>query len=72
MLSMKSALLGRQVMLSHDYAQYDDADEGPLKPGDIGTLLENDGSSKPYHVQAGSGKTWWYKKEAIVKVEVEC
>jgi hypothetical protein len=57
-------------MLSDDYAQYDDADEGPLKPGDIGTLLEDDGSSTPYHVQAASGETWWYKKAAITKYQV--
>ncbi len=59
-----------QVMLSDDYAQYGDADEGPLKPGDIGTLLEDDGSSTPYNVQTASGDTWWYKKKAIVKFKV--
>jgi hypothetical protein len=59
-------------MLSDDYGQYDDADEGPLKPGEIGTLMEDDGSSKPYNVQSSSGKSWWYRKLAIVKFEVVC
>ncbi len=62
--------LALQVKLSDDYAKYGDADEGPLSPGDIGTLVEDDGSSAPYKVRAASGKTWWYKKEAIVKAEV--
>ena len=59
-----------QVKLSDDYAQYDDADEGPLARGDIGTLVEDDGSGKPYKVRSAGGKCWWYKKEAIVKAEV--
>ncbi len=59
-----------QVRLSYDFAQYDDASEGPLKPGDIGTLLEDDKSSKPYHVLSASGKSWWYKKKAIIKYKV--
>ncbi len=60
------------MKLSDDFSLYDDADGGPLKPGDIGTLLEYDGSSKPYNVQSASGKSWWYKKQAIVKFEVMC
>ena len=59
-----------QVTLSDDFAQHDDAAEGPLKPGEFGTLLENDKSSKPYHVQSASGKSWWYKKQAIIKYKV--
>ncbi len=67
---LSTADFALQVKLSDDYAQYDDADEGPLARGDIGTLVEDDGSSKPYKVQSAGGKCWWYKKEAIVKAEV--
>ena len=38
---------------------------GPLEPGNIGTLLQSDGSSKQYKVQASYGRKWWYQKEAI-------
>ncbi len=58
------------MKLSDDFAKHGDANEGPLSQGDIGTLVEDDGSRKPYRVQSASGKTWWYKKEAIVKAEV--
>ena len=39
--------------------------DGPLHPGDIGTLYESDGSSMPYHVRTESGSTHWYRAEAI-------
>ena len=59
-----------QVKLSDDFAKHGDASEGPLAPGDIGTLVEDDGTSAPYKIRSASGKTWWYRKEAVVKVEV--
>ena len=68
--SRVTAALAPQVKLSDDFAEHGDADEGPLSPGDTGTLVEDDGSGKPYRVRAASGKTWWYKKAAIVKAEV--
>ena len=33
--------------------------------GDIGTLITDDGSGKPWKVEASNGATWWYKREAI-------
>ncbi len=57
---------GAQVELADDYADYGDASSGPLEPGKVGILLEDDGSSKPYKVQAPNGKKWWYRKEALV------
>ena len=66
--SLKAAL-ALQVKLSDDFAKHGDADKGPLSLGDIGTLVEDDGSSKPYKVRSADGKSWWYRKEAIVKVE---
>jgi hypothetical protein len=64
-----TAALAPQVKLSDDFAKHGDASEGPLSRGDIGTLVEDDGSSKPYKVRSAAGKLWWYQKEAIVKVE---
>ena len=55
---------GAQVKLSDDYADHSDASSGPLKPGDVGTLVK--GSGKRYQVQASDGRTWWYDKAAIV------
>ena len=40
---------------------------GPLKPGDVGTLIQIKAAYKPYRVQSQSGATWWYRKEAIVR-----
>ncbi len=42
-----------------------DAKGGPLKPGDIGTLRTDDGSGKPFHVEASDGRKWWYDEKAI-------
>jgi hypothetical protein len=58
-------------MLSPGYEQYSDASGGPLKQGEVGTLVEDDGSGKPYRVEAPNGKMWWYQKEALVAAQVE-
>jgi hypothetical protein len=43
--------------------------EGPLSPGDIGEVLEDDMSSKPYKVIARTGasksREWWYHEAAL-------
>ena len=36
-----------------------------LKVGEVGTLRTDDGSSKPFHVEASEGKKWWYDEKAI-------
>ena len=59
-----------QVQLSSGYEQYSDASDGPLKPGETGTLVEDDGSGKPYRVDAADGKTWWYQMEALEAAQV--
>jgi hypothetical protein len=56
-----------QVKLSQTYSKYSDAADGPLQPGDIGNLLENDYSGKPYLVEAADGRQWWYDHKALVK-----
>ena len=56
--------------MSSNYKEFDDAGDGPLKPGDVGTLIEDDNSSKPYRIEAKSGsdvgKKWWYKLPDLV------
>eukprot|EP00002_Diphylleia_rotans_P018099 TRINITY_DN3506_c0_g1_i4.p1 TRINITY_DN3506_c0_g1~~TRINITY_DN3506_c0_g1_i4.p1 ORF type:complete len:1850 (+),score=318.73 TRINITY_DN3506_c0_g1_i4:3274-8823(+) len=60
--------VGGYVKLSDDYKQCDDASGGPLQPGDVGVVLQDDKSSKPYQVKSSTGKTWWYTKDALVAV----
>ena len=38
---------------------------GPLRPGDVGVIERDDGSSKPFHVKASNGTMWWYVAEAV-------
>jgi hypothetical protein len=59
-----------QVQLSPGYEHYSDASEGPLQPGVVGTLVEEDGSGKPYLVEAPNGKKWWYEKGALQAAQV--
>jgi hypothetical protein len=53
------------VKLSSIYASCSDAAGGPLRPGDIGKIIEADTSEKPYLVQADSGQKWWYTADAV-------
>ena len=55
------------MKLSPTYSKYSDAADGPLQPGDVGKLLENDQSHKPYLVEASDGRQWWYEHKALVK-----
>ena len=52
------------MRLAPGYASCSDAADGPLRPGDVGVLKRDDGSSKPFHVEA-AGKTWWYDEAAV-------
>jgi hypothetical protein len=63
--------VGCRVQLSQHFAVYDDAKEGPLKPGDIGTVVKSKPDLKPgranstlYSVEF-SGRTWWYSEHAL-------
>ncbi len=58
------------MQLSPGYEHYSDASEGPLQPGVVGTLVEEDGSGKPYRVEAPNGKKWWYEKGALQAAQV--
>lgn len=55
---------GSKVILAPDYARYADAEGGPLRPGNVGTVVADDGSSKPFKVEF-EGKTWWYERGAL-------
>lgn len=57
--------MGSKVVLSPTFRDCEDADGGPLQPGDVGTVFEDDGSSKPYHVRAANGNAWWYTAAAL-------
>jgi len=61
------AAVDDSVMLSPAYQECGDASEGPLTPGDVGKVVEDDGSSKPLLV-AVEGRRWWYSREALVVV----
>merc|ERR1719291_552494 len=62
---------GMSVMLTDDCMDHDsDALNGCLQPGQVGTLLANDGSSKPYQVESENQK-WYYKAGALKEVRQE-
>ena len=64
-VDMQSFDVGCNVQLSSDYHLDGDAAEGPLKPGDVGILMENDDdSSEPCLVDFG-GERWWYARSAL-------
>jgi hypothetical protein len=64
---------GERVSLTSGAPSMGDAGGGPLKPGDVGILLKDDGSSKPYQVRAETGEkvgtTWWYADGALMRAE---
>ena len=63
-MSRSGFTVGCSVVLSHDYSDYGDARDGPLKPGDVGRLVKDDGSSVPFHVEY-LGRTFWYRAGAL-------
>jgi len=60
--------VGDSVLLAGDYKEHGDAGDGPLLPGRVGKLLEDDRSTAPYRVEApGGASTWWYAAAALVR-----
>jgi len=57
-------------MLSKNYKSCSDAASGPLKPGEIGVIEEDDHSGCPFHVRRlkPSSDTWWYQEAALKPV----
>jgi hypothetical protein len=74
----KAAILkvGDKVILSADYASHGDAASGPLKPGDVGKVIEvKKGAGMPYKVESekpsgGKSAGYWYKAEALQKAVI--
>jgi len=63
--------IGDAVVLSPGYLVCDDAAKGPMKPGDVGQIMEDDGSGKPLKV-IFEGNGWWYTREALVVFGDSC
>jgi hypothetical protein len=67
--SRQAVKKGSKVVLVPGYESMEDASGGPLQPGDVGEVIEDDNSGKPFHVRAISGaskgSTWWYVKSAL-------
>jgi hypothetical protein len=59
-------LPGEIVRLSISYRRWEDSVDGPLRPGDIGTVMKDDLSDKPYLVRSADGTEWYYCKAAVV------
>ena len=57
--------VGTELVLRTGYGRVSDAARGPLKPGDVGTIIECDGSATPYKVKAPDGTEWWYRRRAV-------
>ena len=60
--------VGDRVILSAMYKDQGDAENGPLAPGEVGTVVEVDSSTIPYRVLAPNGKQFWYRKKAVTKL----
>ena len=58
---------GDKVTVTADYQNIDDSIKGPLTPGLVGLIIQDDESSKPFQVQYGDQK-WWYVAEALRRV----
>ena len=56
--------IGDKVVLVTNYNDLSDTSEGPLNIGDVGLIIENDKSYKPFKIQFND-KTWWYDEEAV-------
>jgi hypothetical protein len=57
------------VRLAAGFDGCDDAKDGPLKQGEFGTLRKDDGSGKPFQVEASGGRTWWYREDALERAD---
>jgi membrane protein implicated in regulation of membrane protease activity len=62
--------VGERVKLTPNYSSFDDASDGPLKPGDVGELVQDDHDSKPFEVSF-NGTTWYYAEAALCRADGE-
>jgi hypothetical protein len=64
---------GAEVELTENYEEISDASGGPLRPGMIGVITQDDSDNENdddneqryFHVQAPDGDTWYYMRGAI-------
>jgi hypothetical protein len=57
---VKKIVKDTHVQLTNDYKDHSDASEDPLKPGEVGVVID-----VTVLVRAANGKKWWYDKEAV-------
>ena len=60
-----SISVGCDVRLTENFHDFGDAGGGPLRPGEVGKVIQDDGSSIPYQVQTSQGRTFWYRAGAL-------
>ncbi len=60
--------VGDRVTVTADYKNHGDAAGGPLVPGQVGVIVQDDQSGKPFQVTHGTTK-WWYAEQALQKCE---
>ena len=60
--------VGDNVTVIADYESHGDAAKGPLRPGMIGVIVKDNHSELPFEVDGGD-RTWWYKADALKKVD---
>jgi hypothetical protein len=59
--------VGDFVTVVPSFVNIADAAGGPLKLGDVGEIVKDDKSSKPFQVKAVDGRVWWYTANALRK-----
>ena len=57
--------VGSRVLTSPEFQNSEDADDGPLRPGNVGVVDIKDESSLPFRVEY-EGRTYWYSRNALV------
>lgn len=58
--------VGEKVLLSHAFSAIGHAAKGPLKPGDVGTVIKKDGGKVPLQVKF-KDSAFWYRDGAVCK-----
>ena len=58
---------GERVRLSISYLTWEGCG-GALSPGEIGTLVRDDSSDRPYLIRSASGYEHWYLRKSVVFV----
>lgn len=62
--------IGDKVKLKLSFASLDDAAQGPLAPGDVGTVVNAMADLGRIEVMSSSGEAWWYDESALALFKV--